>query len=169
MLVGAPTAGAEVIQTVDTISVVGIGRVAISPSANAVEADSVYHQALTQAAGDGLAKARLLAGATGARVGAVEAISERGAKSVQCKDSAGESATYKGSEPDAGVAEAPTIAVKPTIPPRPAIPARAPAKKRKTRKGTERKARRIIAHKAENTAATCELSTEVSLIYGLEV
>ena len=170
LLVAAPAAGAEEIQTVETVSVVGIGRVPIAPSATIAEADNVYHAALVQAAADGLLKARLLAEASGARVGGIEAISERGNKNVECKTAAGESASYKGAPPDSGSAEAPIVAVKPSAPPRPAA-APKPAhhvKKRKTRKGIRRKPHRVIARTAENTAASCELSTEVSLIYGLD-
>lgn len=166
LLVAAPEARAEVIQTVDTVSVVGIGRVPVPVSATAPEADAAYHSSLTQAVGDGLLKARLLAEATGAKVGPIEAISEHGFRNVECKDAAGESASYKGVFPDAGSAEAPTLAVKPTVPPQPAKKP-APTKKRKTRKGTERKRRTFLARAAENTATSCELSTEVSLIYNL--
>jgi len=167
-LLAAPAAGAEVIQTVDTISVVGIGRVVISPVAAAPEADSVYHQALSQAVGDGLAKARLLAEATGAKVGPVEAISERGDKEIECKTATGEFASYKGAKPDSGSAEAPTLAVKPAIAAQP--PKRAPSKKKKPRRPTTKRAfRRVVARVAENVPASCELSTEVSLIYDLEL
>jgi uncharacterized protein YggE len=165
LLVAAPEAGAEEIQTVDTISVVGIGRVPIAPMANAAEADAVYHQALVQAAADGLLKARLLAEASGAKVGPIEAISERGDKEIECKGATGESATYRGARPDSGAAEAPTLAVKPAVPPQPAKPAAARKRKRKV---AGRKGHRFIARVAENTATSCELTTGVSLIYDLE-
>jgi hypothetical protein len=166
LLVAAPWAGAEVIQTVQTVSVVGIGRVVMPVAADPAEADTVYHQALVQAVGDGLTKARLLTEATGAKVGPIEAISERG-REIECKTATGESASYKGAKPDSGSAEAPTLAVKPTIPP-PAAAKRPPTKKRKTHKPTRRGFHRFIARAAENTAASCELTTEVSLIYELE-
>ena len=107
---------------------------------------------------DGLLKARMLAGATGAKVGAIEAISERGSKNIVCKNSAGKSAPYAGAEPDAGSAEAPTVAVKLTAAPTAAKPAHTKKRKtrkatRKTRKATKRKTRRVIARKAENAAA----------------
>lgn len=170
LLIAAPAAGAETIQTVDTISVVGIGRVPISPSATTAEADTVYHQALVQAAVDGSLKAHVLAEATGARVGPIEAISERGSKNVECKDAAGESASYKGATPDSGTAEATTVAVKLSAPPTPASPAHKAghAKKRKTRKAIRRKTHRVLARTAENTAASCELGAELSLIFNLE-
>ena len=44
-------------------------------------------------------------------------------------------------------------------------------KKKKKHRRIEHKSRRVIAKKAatgENIAATCELSAEVTLIYGLE-
>jgi uncharacterized protein YggE len=172
LLVAAPAAGAEVIQTVNTVSVVGIGRVLISPTASPTEADAVYHQALVQAVGDGLAKARLLSEATGAKVGPIEAISERG-REFECHTSTGESARYGGSKPDSGTAEAPTLAVKPTVAPEPIRrpPAKPLAKKKKkAHKSSRHGFRRITARMAEaTTAANCELSTEVSLIYDLEV
>lgn len=168
LFVAVPAAGAEVIQTVDTISVVGVGRALISPSAAVPEANTAYQQALVQAAADGLLKARLLAGAAGAKVGPIEAISERGSKEIECKGAAGESASYRGVRPDSGNAEAAILAVKPTIAaPQPVI--RPPVrKKRKTHKPTPHKTHsRFIARVAENVATNCELSTEVSLIYDL--
>jgi uncharacterized protein YggE len=169
LFVAAPVASAETTRSVDTVSVVGVGRVPIPVSANVTEANAVYHAALVQAIGDGLVKARLLAEATGAKVGPIEAISEAGRREgYECKDAAGETGfSYKGAEPDTGSAGPPTVAVEPTSPPRPARPV--VTKKRKSHKGVERKTRRVIARKAENTATSCELSTEVDLIYDLEV
>jgi hypothetical protein len=171
MLVAAPEAGAEVTQTqtVDTVGVVGVGRLPMPVSATPAEADSVYHQSLVQAVADGLLKAQLLAAATGAKVGPIEAIGEDG-KHIECKDSVGEVATYKGAEPDFGSAVSPIVAVEPTVPPKPATPAKpAHHKARKSRTEIARKTRKIIAKKAENAATSCELTTEVALIYNLEV
>jgi len=174
LLVVVPAAGAEVTQSqsIDTISVVGIGRVPISPTANAVEADDTYHQAMVQAVGDGLFKARMLATAGGGRVGALEAISENGRRSIECKNGAGESSgSYKGAEPDSGTALAPTIAVEPAAPPKPVVVR--VTKKHKPKAKTHGRVRRRrhgpLARKAENGPFTCEISSELSLVYALEV
>jgi len=168
MLMAAPEAGAEVaqIQTVNTVSVVGVGHLPLPVAATAAEAASVYHQALVQAVADGLLKARLLAAATSATVVSIAAISEDG-KHLECKNAAGETAPYKGAEPDSGSAVLPIVAVEPTLPAKSAKPAH--HKARKSRKQIARKTRRIIAKKAENAAVSCELTSEVALIYDLEV
>ncbi|HTQ69445.1 MAG TPA: hypothetical protein VMI13_12205 [Solirubrobacteraceae bacterium] len=177
LLVAAPTASAEVtqVQSIDTISVVGIGRVPISQTANPVEANTQYHLALVQAIGDGLAKAQMLAGAAHAGVGPIEAISEGGRKSIECKNAAGENTgSYKGAEPDSGVALPPTIAVQPAAPPRAVVVA--VGRKHKTGKGKRkthgrigRRRHRVVARKAENGPVTCEITSELSLVYSLQV
>ena len=177
MLVVAPAAGAEEVQSVNTISVVGIGYAPIPPTANRTEADVDYGQALINAVGEGFTKAQALAVAAGAKVGPIEAISESGKhREIQCKNAAGESAPYKGSEPDSGTALPPTIAVEPALPVRVVGPVLAKSvkpstHKKKKHRRIEHKSRKVIAKKAatgENIAATCELSAEVTLIYGLE-
>ena len=177
MLVVAPAAGAEEVQSVNTISVVGIGYAPIPPTASRTEADVDYGQALINAVGEGFTKAEALAQAAGAKVGPIEAIGESGRhREVQCKNAAGESAPYKGSEPDSGTALPPTIAVEPALPVRVVAPVVAKSvkpstHKKKKHRRIEHKSRKVIAKKAasgENIAATCELSAEVTLIYGLE-
>ena len=156
----------------------GIGYAPIPPTANRTEADVDYGQALINAVGEGFTKAQALAVAAGAKVGPIEAISESGKhREIQCKNAAGESAPYKGIEPDSGAAGPPTIAVEPALPVRVVGPVVAKSvapkptthKKKKKKHGRiEHKTRRVIAKKAENVAVTCELSSEVTLIYGLE-
>lgn len=166
LLAAAPQASAESITTLHTVSVTGIGRVPIALAANAVEADAVYHQALAQAVGDGAFKAGVLAAQAHARLGRVEAISE-GRESVSCKNAAGEYGSYKGAEPDNGNVEGPVVAL--TLPTPPAIsapPAKAKKPARKHKK--TRRHRRIAAHKAElSPPPTCELTSQLTLIYGL--
>jgi hypothetical protein len=181
LLVAAPAAGADVTQseTVETVSVVGIGHAPLPPAAGPAEADAAYRQSLVQAVADGLLKAQALAGATGAKVGPIEGISEKGTTGGHnCKNAAGESAPYTGAEPDAGSAGPPIIAVEPTVPrvavgSAPATKRPTPTKKHKHKhkahKRIERRAHRVTARKAENTAVSCEISSEVSLIYNLEV
>ncbi len=158
-LLPAQLAGAETITTVHTLSVVGVGRVPISQTANAVEANNNYHQALTQAVGDGALKASLVASQAHARLGSIEAISEA-SSSVTCKSEERE-AGYKGAEPDSGSVEGPLVAVAL------AAPAPAPQKPKKpaTHKKTRRH-RRLLAHKAE-VAPTCEVTAQLTLIYAL--
>jgi len=178
MLVAAPAAGAEEVRSVNTISVVGVGYAPIPPTASRAEAEVDYGSALINAVVNGFTKAEALAKATEAKVGPIEAVSENGRRAaVQCKNALGESAPYKGAEPDSGTAGAPTIAVEPALPVRVVAPVAAkkvtkpsPRKKKKHRR-IEHKTRRVIAKKAEtgeNIATSCELSSEVLLIYGLE-
>ncbi len=179
LLVAAPAAGAEVTQSqsIDTVSVVGIGRVPISPTANPVEADTAYHAAMVQAVGDGLLKAQMVAGAAGAKVGPIEAISEAGRQEIECKNAAGESGRgdYKGSEPDSGTAGPPTIAVEPTAAPRAVVVAvsqkpKTGKKKGKSHRRIKRKHHAPIAREAaEGGPVSCEISSELTLIYALEV
>ena len=178
LLVAAPTAGAEVtqLQTIETISVVGIGRVPISPTANPVEANTQYHLALVQAIGDGLAKAQMLAGAAHASVGRIEAISEgsESRRPIECKNAAGESSgPYKGAEPDVGLALPPTIAVQPAASPKPVVVTvtKKHKAKRKAHRRIQRRRHGPVARKAqtEGGPVTCEVSSEVSLVYALEV
>ncbi len=61
-----------------TVSVEGVANVPISPSASQAEADTAYRQGLTAAIGDGHEKAEFLAVQTGAKVGSVQQIAERG-------------------------------------------------------------------------------------------
>ncbi len=159
-LLPAQLAGAEVITTLHTMSVVGVGRVPISQTANAVEADNAYHQALTQAVGDGALKATIVASQAHARLGSLEAVSEAGS-SVSCKAGEHEFPAYKGAEPDSGSAEGPLVAV--------ALPAPAPAPQKAKKPATHKKTRRhrrLLAHKAEATP-TCEVTAQLTLIYAL--
>lgn len=162
-LIPAQLAGAETITTVHTVSVVGIGRVPISLTANPVEANDAYRQALAQAVGDGALKASTVASQAHARLGSIEAISESGS-TILCKNPEREIGNYKGAEPDSGSAQGALVGVAL------AIPAKAPApakKKRATHKKTRRH-RRLLAHKAElSPPPTCEITAQIDLIYGL--
>ncbi len=163
----APSAYAESLVTVNTVTVGGVGRVPLAPMANAVEADTAYHQALGQAASDAIEQAGLLVAPTKQALGPVDAISDNGGE-VTCKNTAGESARYTGAEADIGPTGSLVVAVAPTAVARaivPLTPAKAPAK-RKTRKGRRH---RVIARKAEaSTAANCQVTSEVTVIVALE-
>ena len=161
-LAPAQQAGAEVITTLHSVSVVGVGRVPISITANPVEANTAYHAALTQAVADGALKASMVASQAHARLGSIEAIGENGS-SIACKNSANEFGNYKGSEPDSGVAQGPVVAVALAGAPTKAAPAKSKKSKKKTRRH-----RRLLAHKAElSPPATCEIAAQLTLVYGL--
>lgn len=176
LLLYAPApAGAEQLQSVNTINVVGVGFGAIPVKAAAAEADLAYHAALIQAVNDGALKAKLLAEAATMKLGPLAAISEDGRGVVICKNAAGEyiGNSYEGVEADSGTALAPTIAVEPAATPAPTVvtvtrpPAPKPARK-KRRKGPRRAYRRFLATKASTgPAATCELQAEVQMVYDL--
>jgi hypothetical protein len=171
-VVVAPEASAEPTTTpvlLNTVNVGGVGRVPISQTANAAEADAAYHQALLQAVSDGALKAQSLAGQTGAKLGAIAAISEDGG-AVSCKSAEGrESGAYTGVEPDFGTGEPPLVAVGVQGGLQPLVvsaPAKPKPKKRKPRKAKERRALNTTARKAD--AVSCEVTSDVSLIYRLE-
>jgi len=166
VLATAPQAAAESVRTLHTVSVSGIGRVPIPLTANVVEANTVYHQALAQAVGDGALKAGILTGQAHAKLGPLEAVSE-GPASTLCKNTAGERGSYKGAEPDNGRVEGPVVALA-------LAQASAPAASHKKKPATShkkklRRHRRILARKAElSPPPTCELTAEITLIYGIE-
>ncbi len=112
----------------------------IALTANAVEANTVYHQALAQAVDDGVLKAGILATQAHAKLGPVEAISE-GHVSTTCKNAAGEYGSYKGAEPDNGNVEGPVVAL--ALPTAPALPAQ-PSKAKKP--GGSHKKTRMASH-----------------------
>jgi len=147
----APTSGTPPPRLV---SVTGVARGPIAINAEQAAADAAYHQALTAAVEDGHAKAELLASDTGAKVGAVQSISEQGG-SVRCQESGqateyAQYVGYEGATPDFGSSEGSfNSAVAP------AASAGKPAKRKKH------------ARKA-STAATCTVSARVSLGYLLE-
>src|ERR1700751_3535302 len=66
-----------------TVSVEGVASAGISKTASAVEANAAYRQGLAAAIADGLEKAEFLASRTGAKVGAIDRISEDGG-SIRC-------------------------------------------------------------------------------------
>ncbi len=141
-----------------TVSVEGVASVPISPSASQAEADTAYRQGLTAAIGDGHEKAEFLAAQTGAKVGSVQQIIERGG-SIECVRPAeeGEYTQYNGAEPDFGSVEpsGSRFAVAPA-----SVPSTVSTKTPKPR----RKKHKVKAKKAA-VAVRCTLSTEVVLSY----
>jgi len=142
-----------------TVSVEGVAHEAIDQQASSATATAVYHQAMGDAVADGLGKAQLLAGKTGATVGIVQSISE-GNGYIRCTSaSSTEGAEYEGGEPDfgsgaviySGAASAPAGAAVP-LTPKPAL------RKRKPRK-------RAAVKAASGTP--CALYTQVSVTYQL--
>jgi len=127
----------------------------IGQSATAAAATAVYRQGMTDAVGDGLAKAQFLASKVGATVGAAQSVVEGGGY-ISC----GGEAEYLGEQPDFG---SPGVSIPQSGVTAPAVrrgvgpAAGGPlAKHRKARKSP-------TAKKA--TVSTCSLSTQVSLSY----
>jgi hypothetical protein len=145
-----------------TVSVEGVANVSISQTASQAEADAAYRQGLTAAIGDGHEKAEFLAAGTGAKVGSIQQIIERGG-SIECMLPAEEGPLteyqqYKGAEPDFGSVESsgPRFAV---------APASAPSTvSTKTPKPRKKKKHKVKAKKAA-VAVRCTLSTQVVLSY----
>ncbi len=140
-----------------TVSVQGVAIEPIEQSASATTATGVYRQAMASAVSDGQVKAQFLASQAGATLGQVQSVAEGGGY-IQC---AGSEEGYLGEQPDFGSAGnyatpevAPRAVAKAPVASRPAVKSRKPKRKKKS-----------VAKKA--SAATCTLSTQVSLIYAL--
>ncbi len=160
----APGASGGSLVTADTVHLEGIGRVLLPTVSDVAEANYVYDEALTAAAADGLERARVVADASGAKLGGIEAISETPGSNVACKDAAGESVTYTGIEPDFGEPEPPEMALVPAEPKPAALPPARPKKKHK-----KRKTHKAIARKAQaSTPTSCEVVGRLTLVYLLE-
>ena len=147
-----------------TVSVEGVANVGISKVANTTEANAAYRQGLSAAIADGLGKAEFLASQTGAKVGAIDQISEEGG-SIGCSLQAetgplSEYVPYEGASPDFGsvtggnrvFAAAPQAAAKPSH----GVATRHKKKKRK---------HKPKAKKAG--VASCTLSTQILLTYAI--
>jgi hypothetical protein len=154
-MLGVATAEAPTGTPPRTVSVEGVATEAIGQSATAAAATAVYRQGMTDAVGDGLAKAQFLASKVGATVGAAQSVVEGGGY-ISC---VGE-AEYLGEQPDfgsPGVSIPQSGVTAPTVRRGVGPAAGGPlAKHRKARKSP-------TAKKA--TVSTCSLSTQVSLSY----
>lgn len=147
-----------------TVSVEGVADVAIPQTASQAQADAAYRQALAAAITDGHEKAEFLATATGAKVGAIDQIAERGG-SIACELPAEEGplteyVQYKGAQPDFGSIEASelTYAVAPL--------AASVSASTKTTHPKKKHKRKVKAKKAAE-AVRCTLSAQVGLSYAL--
>jgi len=142
------------------VNVEGVANVAISETASQAEANAVYRQGLTAAIGDGHEKAEFLAGQTGAKVGAIQQISERGG-SIECV-LAGEEGPqyeqYQGAQPDFGSVEssATRFVGAPVAAASKPVSVRASKPRRKKHKAKAKKAAAPVK---------CTLSTQVGLSY----
>ncbi len=140
------------------VSVEGVANVEISQTANQAEANAAYRQGLAAAIGDGHEKAEFLAVSTGAKVGPIQQILERGG-SIECVAAEGpltEYQEYKGAEPDFGSVESAgsRFAVAPET------------ASSTTPRGTSKPKRKKHRAKAKKASAVrCTLSAEVGLSY----
>lgn len=143
-----------------TVSVEGVASVPIPQNANRTEADAAYRQGLAAAIGDGHEKAEFLAGQTGAKLGSIQQIAERGG-SIECVQPAEEGPLtdyqqYKGAQPDFGSVE--SAYARFAVPP--AAPASTPTRVLRPK----RKRHKVRAKKAA-VPVKCTLSTQVALSY----
>jgi hypothetical protein len=142
-----------------TVSVQGVASEALDQHASTSTAIAAYHQGMVDAVADGLSKAQLLAGKVGASLGPVQSVVEGGGY-ISCTG-VGESgsAEYEGAQPDFGSPGVSISAAPRAGSARPLGGARKPTARR-------RRSRRVPpAHTAN--AASCTLSTQVSLVYPL--
>lgn len=146
-----------------TVSVEGVATVGLEQSASLATATAAYRQGMANAVADGLSKAEFLASKVGATLGSVQSVVEEGG-SIECKSTEGEPNTwvpYDGEQPDFGHTNSSVVfAGKAVAPKAPARKGSKPAnhKKRKKRKSPS-------AKKSSVVASTCELATQVSLVY----
>ena len=138
-----------------TISVQGVAIVPIPQHSSAEAATAVYRQAMANAVLDGQSKASFLAGRVGATLGAAQSVIE-GSGYINCTGGEAEYAEYEGGQPDFGSGPAVGHRSAP-------VAASAPAVRRV--KARRPKRRRPAAKKA--TAASCDLSAQVSLVYAI--
>jgi hypothetical protein len=145
-----------------TVSVEGVASVAISQTASQAEADAAYRQGLAAAIGDGHGKAEFLAAETGAKVGSIQQISERGG-SIECilHAEAGplaDNEEYIGAVPDFGSVESSGSPFAVTHP-------EAPRSVVATKTSHPRPKKRRVKAKKAAEPVSCALSTRVLLSY----
>jgi hypothetical protein len=141
-----------------------VAHVAISQTASEAEANAAYRQGLAAAISDGHEKAEFLAAQTGANVGSIQQIIERGG-SIQCDLPAEvgpltDYEQYEGAQPDFGSVELSGSRLE-------AAPAAAPSTvSTRTTKPTKKKHKKhkVKAKKAAEPVR-CTLSTQVVLSY----
>jgi hypothetical protein len=144
------------------VSVEGVANVAISQTASQAEADAAYRQGLAAAIGDGHEKAEFLATETGAKVGSIQQIVERGG-SIECLlpaevGTVTQYEEYKGAQPDFG-------SVEPAGSRLLAAPVQARSSTGSTRTPKPRKKKHKAKAKKAAVAVSCTLSTQVMLSY----
>ena len=157
---GAVAAEAPTISPTRSVSVGGVGIVAIAQHADGAAADAAYRQAMAAAVADGQSKAQFLAEKTGATLGAVQSVAEGGGSIACTGGSEGDYAEYEGEQPDFSNGPAATPVRVFGAPAAGAAPALPKAKKKKRR-------RRVTSHARAAGAVSCKLSAEVSLVYAI--
>jgi hypothetical protein len=132
----------------------------VAQNASAQSATAVYHQAMSEAVADGLAKAQLLAAKATATLGDVQSMTEDGG-SIQCAANA----EYEGETPDFGSPDTYGSGVGFGVAGR----AVAPAASAVAGKPTSTHAKHKKHHMAKTSSlASCTLVAEVSLTYPLD-
>jgi Protein of unknown function (DUF541) len=159
-VLGVATAETPTITPPRTVSVQGVATEAIDQSANAATATAVYRQGMADAISDGQAKAQFLASKAGATLGPVQSIIEGGGY-IGCTSSEESSNNeYQGAQPDFG---SPGVAVSPGVSTPRAVTNATPGIHKPVVKHRKKKRKAPLAKHA--SAATCTLSTQVSLAY----
>lgn len=144
------------------VSVEGVATVPIPQTADQAEANAAYRQGLAAAIADGHEKAEFLAISTGAKVGAIQQIIERGG-SIECLLPAAvgpltEYQEYQGAEPDFGSVE--SSGSRFAVAPESASSTAPHGKAKPKHKKHKAKAKKAVAIR-------CTLSAEVGLSYML--
>lgn len=140
-----------------TVSVQGVGVVPIGIADTAAQADAVYREGIAKALADAQSKAAFIAAQAGGSAGAAVSITEDGGY-IECSAPGSEYLNYEGEQPDFGYGRTPTLAAAPVGNAKDV--ASAPTVSHRPKVKHRRKAKKA-------TAAHCNLSANVSVIYGL--
>ncbi|MHB1808669.1 MAG: SIMPL domain-containing protein [Solirubrobacteraceae bacterium] len=141
------------------VSVEGVAKSSIEPTASEAAAKGAYREAMASAIADGKEKAQFLAEKAGSSLGAVQSIAE-GSGYISCP----EEEQYEGAEPDFG-SGASVYSVRPQVAARP-LSGRASTPAATGHKKVKKRRRRTGKAKAAAVQA-CTLSTQVALSYEL--
>jgi hypothetical protein len=147
-----------------TISVEGVGTLAVGDEDSAAAATAVYREAMSKALADGQSKASFLAGKVEGTLGQPDSVIEEGGD-IECISTSGSGyAEYKGEQPDFGTGTQTNLSTAPTFS---ASSVAAPSSGASHVSHRPKRKKRHPKAKAAAVEATCNLSAEVALVYGI--
>ena len=142
-----------------SVSVQGVGVVPIGAEDTAAQATAVYREGIAKALADGQAKAAFIAEKAGGALGAAVSIVEDGGY-IECSSPGSGYASYEGEQPDFGYGRTPVTAAAPE--------GLATSKGTSSAPSVSHRPKVKRRHRAKKaTAAHCNLTANVSVVYGL--